>query len=180
MWERFCFMRKSVNIIFTALRTLSFEKILQLLQLTLRHPLFTLCGFFATLKAFAVAKEKFPESHSTNGIGNAFRHAYWSALIATYCAKISSPEKALRYAKKMTDLHEKLFPNKPLETAMDLHNNALGLQLFQDMLPKIHRQFFEPGFFIEILDGKMKTAKILRDVDEDVDDELVYLDDDNT
>jgi hypothetical protein len=147
----------------------------KLLGLTLPHPLFSLMGFYATLRSFSLAQKHFPKTHSNNGIGNAFRHSLWNCLILMYCCKISSPQKALDYCKKMTDLHEELFPNEPLETKMDLHNNQVGINLFMELLPGIHRQFFETSFFVEKLMQKTKTAKILEKLEDDFGDELVYL-----
>lgn len=149
----------------------------KLLGLTLPHPLFSLMGFYATLRSFSLAQKHFPKTHSNNGIGNAFRHSLWNCLILMYCCKISSPQKALDYCKKMTDLHEELFPNEPLETKMDLHNNQVGINLFMELLPGIHRQFFETSFFVEKLMQKTKTAKILEKLEDDFGDELVYLKD---
>jgi len=149
----------------------------KLLGLTLPHPLFSLMGFYATLRSFSLAQKHFPKTHSNNGIGNAFRHSLWNCLILMYCCKISSPQKALDYCKKMTDLHEELFPNEPLETKMDLHNNQLGINLFVELLPGIHRQFFETSFFVEKLMQKTKTAKILEKLEDDFGDEMVYLKD---
>jgi len=149
----------------------------KLLGLTLPHPLFSLMGFYATLRSFSLAQKHFPKTHSNNGIGNAFRHSLWNCLILMYCCKISSPQKALDYCKKMTDLHEELFPNELLETKMDLHNNQLGINLFMELLPGIHRQFFETSFFVEKLMQKTKTAKILEKLEDDFGDELVYLKD---
>lgn len=143
--------------------------------LTLPHPLFSIMGFFAILRSFSLAQKHFPKTHSNNGIGNAFRHSLWNCLILMYCCKISSPQKALDYCKKMTDLHEELFPNEPLETKMDLHNNQVGIDLFMELLPGIHRQFFETSFFVEKLMQKTKTAKILEKLEDDFGDELVYL-----
>lgn len=145
--------------------------------LTLPHPLFSIMGFFAILRSFSLAQKHFPKTHSNNGIGNAFRHSLWNCLILMYCCKISSPQKALDYCKKMTDLHEELFPNEPLETKMDLHNNQLGINLFVELLPGIHRQFFETSFFVEKLMQKTKTAKILEKLEDDFGDEMVYLKD---
>lgn len=145
--------------------------------LTLPHPLFSIMGFFAILRSFSLAQKHFPKTHSNNGIGNAFRHSLWNCLILMYCCKISSPQKALDYCKKMTDLHEELFPNELLETKMDLHNNQLGINLFMELLPGIHRQFFETSFFVEKLMQKTKTAKILEKLEDDFGDELVYLKD---
>lgn len=72
-------------------------------------------------------------------------------------------------------MHEELFPNQPLETKMDLHNNKIGMDLFMEMLPGIHRQFFEKSFFINALFEKLKTAVIIRNVEDDPGNELVYL-----
>lgn len=145
--------------------------------LTLPHPLFSIMGFYAILRSFSLAQKHFPKTHSNNGIGNAFRHSLWNCLILMYCCKISSPQKALDYCKKMTDLHEELFPNEPLETKMDLHNNQVGINLFMELLPGIHRQFFETSFFVEKLMQKTKTAKILEKLEDDFGDEMVYLKD---
>lgn len=75
----------------------------------------------------------------------------------------------------MTDMHEELFPNEPLETKMDLHNNQIGMDLFMEMLPGIHRQFFESSFFVEKLKVMTKNAEILNDVDQSLGQALVYL-----
>lgn len=75
----------------------------------------------------------------------------------------------------MTDLHEELFPNQPLETKMDLHNNKLGMDYFMELLPGIHRQFFEKSFFVEGLVKKMDDAKVLKSLDDDFEGYLVYL-----
>ena len=72
-------------------------------------------------------------------------------------------------------MHEELFPNEPLETKMDLHNNAVGMDLFMEMLPGIHRQFFENSFFIEALQEKVNFAKVIKNLDDHYPNELVYL-----
>ena len=167
---------RNTKLILNTLRSLSLHKIVKLLKLTLPHPLFSILGFYATLKSFSLAQKHFPKTHANNGVGNAFRHSLWTCLIMMYCCKISSPKKALAYCKAMTDLHEELFPNKPLETKMDLHNNKVGMDYFMKMLTGIHRQFFEIGFFVEELKNKTKSAKILKNLDDEFPEELVYLD----
>ena len=168
-------MRKIIKILFNTLITLSFKKLLRLLKLVVPHPLLAILGIYATVKSFTLGEKFFPKTSATNGIGNAFRHALWSALIMMYCCKISSPQKALKFCKEMTDLHEELFPNEPLEKKMDLHNNQVGMNLFMEMLPGIHRQFFEKKFIIDRLFEKIKTAKILTNLEENHGDHLVYL-----
>lgn len=75
----------------------------------------------------------------------------------------------------MTDMHEELFPNEPLETKMDLHNNQIGMNLFMEMLDGIHRQFFETNFFVEKLKEMTKNAEILKDTQQHLGEALVYL-----
>ena len=168
-------MKKTAKILLNTLRSLSFQKMMKLGELVLPHPLFSILSFYATVKSFVLAQKFFPETNSSNGVGNAFRHALWCCFIMMYCCKISSAEKALKFCKTMTDLHEELFPNEPLETKMDLHNNQVGINLFMELLPGIHRQFFETSFFVEKLMQKTKTAKILEKLEDDFGDELVYL-----
>lgn len=74
-------------------------------------------------------------------------------------------------------MHEELFPNEPLEAKMDLHNNKIGMDYFMGLLPGIHRQFFEKGFFIDTLIKKTHSAKILESLDDDFKGYLVYLQD---
>lgn len=166
---------RNIKIIINALGSLSFTKIVKLLRLTLPHPLFSILSFYATLKSFTLAQKHFPKTHSNNGIGNAFRHSLWTCLIMMYCCKISSPEKALSFTKRMTDLHEELFPNQPLETKMDLHNNQVGLDYFMELLPSVHRQFFETGFFVKGLKEKTESAEVLTSLDDHFEGKLVYL-----
>ena len=168
-------MKRITAILLNTLRTLSFTKVLKLLRLTVPHPLFSLLAFYATVKSFSLAQQHFPKTNSNSGIGNAYRHALWTCLIMMYCCKISSPEKSLDFCKRMTDLHEELFPNKPLEKKMDLHNNQVGMDLFMELLPGIHRQFFETNFFVEKLFVETKTAKLLSSLEENFGSELVYL-----
>lgn len=172
-------MRNTAQIFLRTLGKLSFKKIMRLLRLTLPHPLFSILSFYATVKSFVIAKKYFPKTNSSDGIGNAYRHALWCCLIMMYCCKISSPKKSLEWCKKMTDMHEELFPNEPLETKMDLHNNEFGMNLFMEMLEGIHRQFFETNFFIDVLFEKTKTAKVLKSVDENPGNVLVYLNQDS-
>ncbi|MBB6371363.1 hypothetical protein HNP36_002439 [Chryseobacterium shigense] len=154
---------------------MSLKKIMRLLSLLLPHPVFALLSLYATVQAFTIAQKKYPETASNNGIGNAYRHALWCSFIMMYCCKVSSPQKALDFCKRITDMHEELFPNEPLETKMDLHNNKIGMDYFMELLPGIHRQFFEKGFFIDNLAKKMDDAKVLQNLDDDFAGHLVFL-----
>ena len=169
-------MMRFITIFFNALKSLTFNKLLKVFSVGIMHPLFAILYIYASLKAFAKAKELYPKSNSNSGVGNAFRHAYWCCLVMMYFCKVSSPEKSLKWCKKLTDMHEDLFPNKPLETKMDLHNNQLGMDYFMSLLPGVHRQFFESSFFIEELQKRTENAVLIRSVDEEVDEnQLIYL-----
>ncbi len=140
------------------------------------HPLFAILYTYASFRTFAKAKELYPETNSNNGKGNAFRHSYWCCLIMMYFCKVSSPEKSLKWCEKLTNMHEDLFPNKPLETKMDLHNNRVGMDYFMSLIPGVHRQFFESSFFIEELQKRTENAVLIKSVDEEVDEnQLIYL-----
>lgn len=169
-------MMRFITIFFNALKSLTFNKLLKVFSVGIMHPLFAILYIYASLKAFAKAKELYPKSNSNSGVGNAFRHAYWCCLVMMYFCKVSSPEKSLKWCKKLTDMHEDLFPNKPLETKMDLHNNQLGMDYFMSLLPGVHRQFFESSFFIDDLQKKAKNARLITSVDDPVDrNVLIYL-----
>ena len=166
---------KVLKTLIRAISSLSFSKIMTVLGLVITHPLLSILSFYATVRTFTISQKFFPISHSTDGIGNAFRHALWCCMILMYCCKITSPEKALKWCKKITDLHEELFPNEPLQRHMDLHNNKIGMNYFQSLLPGIHRQFFETSFFVDALFEKTKTAIVLESTDQDPADDLVYI-----
>lgn len=166
---------RTFKIIFNSIRSLTLGKLWKLVLLFLQNPLFTILSFYATLKTFNIAKKEYPKTNSNDGAGNAFRHALWCCLIMMYCCKISSPKKALKFTKKMTDLHEELFPNEALQTKMDLHNNKIGMDFFMELLKGVHRQFFETSFFIEKLKEKTKKAKVLKNLNDNFEGSLVYL-----
>lgn len=70
-------------------------------------------------KALAEAKKRFPAASLHNGEGDAFRHCYWSALMARDIGFSST--------KSITDAHEDFDGNPPDEKEMDLHNNLRGI-----------------------------------------------------
>lgn len=168
-------MKKTVFIIWKALSKLSYGKLVKLGYVFLAHPFLALFSFYATYKSLIIIRKKYPQTHHGLGIGNAYRHALWSALIMVYCCKITSPEKASMWCVKITNLHEELFPNTPLEKKMDIHNNRIGIDLFMKMKKGIHRQFFETSFIVEQLDKKVKNAKMIHSLLDEFPEKLVYL-----
>lgn len=74
-------------------------------------------------KALAEARRQFSGGQH-NGPADAFRHCYWSALLAR--------DIGADNAKSFTDAHEAYGDNPPGEKAMDLHNNGVGISIGRD------------------------------------------------
>ena len=123
----------------TVIRKANMKELWQLMHLGLRYPRFVFPTLNATKKALSISQQYYGRAHSKNGPANAFRHAIWNYLIAQYCYKKSRKMgKVLRWTKRITDWHEKLFPNPESDRFMDLHNNAFGRRFFEKSpeLPK--------------------------------------------
>lgn len=68
-----------------------------------------------------------PSNEIHNGIGDAFRHAYWSALMTRAFGE--------EWTRNFTTAHEMNPENDPTkfkEEFMDLHNNALGIRIARE------------------------------------------------
>lgn len=72
-------------------------------------------------KALVEAQRRFAGARLHNGTGDAFRHCYWSALLGRDIGKDNATE--------FTTAHESWSGNPPRERAMDLHNNAIGVDI---------------------------------------------------
>ena len=164
------------KLVFNVLKSLSLNNLLKLFFTGFSHPIFSVLTFFATYKTYKISEKLFPKTHGLHGAGNAFRHALWNSLIMMYCCKVSSPKKALIWTEKITQMHEDLFPNEPLQRKMDLHNNKVGRDYFMQLLPTIHRQFFETSFFVDQLLALTQHIKTVKSVDETFGFELIMID----
>lgn len=108
----------------------------------------------------------FGTKHNQNNKYNAFRHALWNYRIAEQNRTDENLSKAVAWAKKITDLHEKLVPNHVLARAMDLHNNEIGRQLFleeiasEEIIPTLERMM-EKARKITNVNEAHKTEKEL-------------------
>lgn len=71
--------------------------------------------------AISAARRRYPGPGLHNGRADAFRHAYWSALLA----RDIGPENAERF----TTAHEGFSANPASERAMDLRNNLVGIRI---------------------------------------------------
>ena len=111
--------------------TLKFKELVILCVIFLRRPFFLLPTYKATNKAVEICNRLYGQLHHEDNRTNAFRHALWNYLICKYCFSVAgSREKAVRWSKEITDLHERLSPNETLARKMDLHNNRIGREIF--------------------------------------------------
>ncbi len=109
------------------IRHLSKKELFVLSTLMLRHPFYIFPTLNATKQTLILCDQHYKKNHHKNGKGNAFRHALWNVLICRNVFKINkNVKKSISWAQKITDLHERLAPNEPLEKTMDLHNNEVG------------------------------------------------------
>lgn len=117
------------------IKGLKFRQITSLLVLFARHPLMLIPTAKATKRSLDICRDLFPKRHRGNGRANAFRHALWNILIAREAMKWNkNPEKSRAWARQITDWHEEFAPNPELARAMDMHNNAVGRELFAMLL----------------------------------------------
>ena len=68
--------------------------------------------------AWAVARGGFHAAQLHNGRGDAFRHAFWAAMLAR--------DVGFHNAQQYTREHENWEGSPPAERAMDSHNNRIG------------------------------------------------------
>jgi hypothetical protein len=121
----------------SVLKLVSFKHILKGILLGLSRPFFILPTLKATKDCMKISTDHYGKLHYKNGQANAFRHALWNSLMAQRCFYWKKNEEVvLDWTKKVTDLHEQAFPNKPLAKAMDLHNNAVGRSIFEQNIGK--------------------------------------------
>lgn len=154
------------------LKRLSFRQILKVAGVMLQNPLLIYPTLKATRRTMIICDLHYGKAHHKNGKANAFRHALWNILICQTTFRITkNKEKSVSWAQKITDLHEKLAPNKPLETAMDLHNNEIGRKHFLELTTSFEEEI------ITFLKNNTQKAKKVIDIKEILDhkDKLVYL-----
>ncbi len=114
------------------IRKLNARQLFMLTKIFLGKPQYLFPTYKATRRTIQIANRLYGKAHHKDNVTNAFRHALWNFLIAKNCfAQNNSVEKSVAWAKTITNLHEKLMPNKPLPKTMDLHNNFVGRKVFK-------------------------------------------------
>jgi hypothetical protein len=118
--------------IWNRIKQLSLKQFFILLKVFMMRPLYIIPTHKATLETLQICNKLFGTKHQNHNKENAFRHTLWNILIAKNCYKHKrGATRVINWTEQITTLHEKIAPNKPLETAMDLHNNKIGLVLFE-------------------------------------------------
>lgn len=84
------------------------------------HPFHAVTIKSAKETAYAETRARFGRN-GHNDKSDAFRHCYWSALLAR--------DIGFHNALRFTTAHESSPANVPAEKVMDLHNNAIGLRI---------------------------------------------------
>jgi hypothetical protein len=74
--------------------------------------------------SFGAAESRFPEEGQEDGHGDAFRHAYWNALM--------TEKYGADWADRYGTAHEGLSGNPADREAMDLYNNEVGRRIATD------------------------------------------------
>lgn len=154
-------------------RSLKWRQLYRLFLLCLAKPGRVWPTWKATKKSVSLADKYYGAAHRRNTPANAFRHALWNYLVADACQTDKKDlEDTLIWTKKITGIHEELFPNRPLARAMDLHNNAVGRRIFSE---------YGPGKTAEILtllraktEESVKTVS-LEDLGEITTENLVHI-----
>lgn len=161
--------------IWSAITRLSIKEMFHLSWLMFQNPLFVFPTIKATKRTLEVCEIQYKNEHHKHGKANAFRHALWNILI---CKKTffftKNDKKSIIWAKKITDLHEKLAPNDFLERMMDLHNNRIGRSYFSRIGSSSEEEM------IAFLKKNTKRAKRFEKAEElkGLQNDLVYLFDD--
>lgn len=115
--------------------SLEVKELVGLCIVFLKQPFYLLPTYKATNRTVAICNRLYKKLHHEDNRTNAFRHALWNFLICQYCLPAAkSPEAAMSWSEKITDLHEVLSPNDKLAKLMDLHNNRIGRELFYNSL----------------------------------------------
>lgn len=155
-----------------SIKRLSIKQLIRLTIVLLQRPLQIRPTILATKQTMKICDALYGKAHQKNGKANAFRHALWNVLICQQSLKTTKNVAiSVNWAKKITDLHEKMAPNAKLETAMDLHNNEIGRILFKDVLGQNQSEIV---IFIQKRAENARKLTQVKDI-EDYKNELVYI-----
>lgn len=122
--------------VFLTLKSLTVNLTWKMVKALLSQPLLLLPTIWATVQSILYSENYFYEAHGGRGIANAFRHSAWNLLIAKNASFFTTEDKAIEWAKFITDMHEECFPNEAFDNQMDLHNNRIGRDFYAELRSK--------------------------------------------
>ncbi len=158
-----------------AIKSMDFKQLWSLTGLCFQNPLYIWPTYIATRKTVSICDRKFGKKHHKNGPANAFRHALWNALIVHHSLGWARhSEKAISWAKKITDWHEDFSPNHELAHEMDLHNNRIGRDFVKQHLDVSEQQLIQLVMTMIPLSRKHTTIQQLKEDS----NQLVHIEDD--
>lgn len=158
--------------IWKRIRSLSLYQLYKFSMLFLRHPRLITSTINATKETFFICNRFYEEGHGISNRGNAFRHAVWNILICEKSfKKTKNRQKSVDWAQKVTDLYEKVTQNSKLDEQMDLHNNAVGRNLFLSLLEEDKDKIIQIVYKKSLKAVKMISVKDLENLKQD----MVYL-----
>lgn len=138
----------------------------------LKKPLLIIPTLKATKQTFSICNRLYGKAHHRSNKANAFRHALWNVLICQKTLKITkNDEKSEFWAKKVTDLYEKVTNNDPLDQAMDLHNNNIGRVVFRSKTFKNDTEII--NFLQNMAENAQKVSKMIEIKDSE--ENLIYI-----
>ncbi|WP_347373729.1 hypothetical protein [Aequorivita sp. Q41] len=142
-------------------KKLDFKQLFGLFWMFLKNPMVAFPTVLATKKCMNIAYKEYGSKHHLSNKANAFRHALWVVLIIQKSLKWRKNEEKIKaWALKFTSWHEDFSPNKPLERAMDLHNNKVGITFFDEVKGE------NEAASITFLKEKASEAKQIKAVEE--------------
>lgn len=122
-------------------------------SLITRYPFSAFQVWMAKNKAIELTIKYFPKKGHHNNDADAFRHATWSAL--------STGSIGAGKTQLFTDSHEEIGIQPLAEKEMDLHNNARGREIAEELKSenKYNEQEIVERVLMEIKTGKLKVLK---------------------
>lgn len=164
-----------IKKVWTRLKGMQTGPLIRLLLLLAFHPFRIRPTMRSSKQTMALCDELYGNTHHRTNKANAFRHAYWNYKMAQNCHKtIKNPKKAAKWAQKVTNLYENVSVNDPLERAMDLHNNKIGISVFLLNLEQKEAKIVDKLTFLTQNALKLDDLALLVEFPE----KLVYLTDD--
>lgn len=159
--------------VWARIKNMNFKELVSVSKAFIKKPRYILPTYRATVNTVKICDELYKEEHHNSGKENAFRHALWNYLICRHSYSISGSVEVVRsWSDQITALHEKLSPNQKLAKFMDLHNNRVGQNLFNE-------NQHSTAEIINLLQQKMQQAiKISEEkYSENIKGKLIYIED---